>query len=189
MDLKFSWDLFILVFFVIISSYSLIIGKNNTIKVLLGSYVALVAADAIGGLVSHYFMGTQMFVAVAREAQMPGDEEAVIFLKVLVFVLMVILFAVRGAFVVDTHRGNSVASFMLHLVYSVLSAGLIISTILVLISGVSVIGGGGTVSEALTSLTDQSFLVKNMVYYHKVWFAAPALVFLLHSFVGDRLES
>jgi hypothetical protein len=188
MDLQLSWDLFIVVFFVVISAYSLIIGRNNTVKVIIGSYIALVAADAIGEIISHYFLGTQMFVLLTKEAQLGGAEESIIFTKVLVFLFLVILFAVRGAFVVDTYRGNGALSLIFHLIYSILSAGLIISTILILISGVSVIGGGSLVSEALTSLTDKSYLVRNMVYYHKLWFAGPAIVFLLHSFIGERLE-
>jgi len=189
MDLQLSWDLFIVVFFVVISAYSLIIGRNNTVKVIIGSYIALVAADGLGEIISHYLLGTQMFVLLTQEVQLSGAEESIIFFKVLLFLFMVILFAVRGAFVVDTYRGNGALSLIFHLIYSVCSAGLIISTILILISGVSVIGGGGLVSEALTSLTDQSYLVRNMVYYHKIWFVAPAVIFLLHSFMGEKLES
>ena len=48
MDIKLSWDLFIAVFFIIIVAYSFIIGLNGTIKVILGTYIAIVCADAIG---------------------------------------------------------------------------------------------------------------------------------------------
>jgi len=187
MDLQLSWNLFIVVFFVVISSYNLIIGKDNTIKVIVGTYIALIASDAIGEIFSHYFMGTQMFMLLAKEVHISGADDTIIFMKVLLFVMMVILFAVRGAFVVDSYGRGPVGLFF-HLIYSVLSAGLIISTILILISGVSVIGGGAEVSEALRSLTEQSYLVTNMVYYHKFWFAMPAILFLLHSFIGEKVE-
>lgn len=182
MNLQLSWDLFVLVFFIVIASYSLIIGRDNTIKVILGTYVALVCADAVGGLLSHYFGGTVMLLQMAKEASFSGEQQAIIFTKVIVFLLMVILFAVRGAFDVQTSRVRGLVGLMLHLFYAACSAGLIISSVLVFVSGVSILGGGGVVSDALKGLTDNSFLVYNMVYYHNIWFALPAAAFLLNSF-------
>jgi len=186
MNLQLSWDLFIVVFFVVIVAYSLIIGRDNTIKVILGTYVALVCADAIGGLFANYFGGTMMFLQFAREAQMESVDEAVIFSKVIIFLLMVILFAVRGAFAVETSRGSGGAvGLVLHLFYAFCSAGLIISSVLMLISGVSLLGGGGVVSEALANLTKESYLALNLVYYANFFFTVPAVAFLLNSFQGD----
>ncbi len=50
MNIQLTWDLFILVFFVVIVAYSLIIGRGNTLKVILGTYVAALAADAFGNI-------------------------------------------------------------------------------------------------------------------------------------------
>ena len=50
MNIELSWDLFVLVFFVVIMAYSLIIGRDNTLKVILGTYVAALTADAAGNL-------------------------------------------------------------------------------------------------------------------------------------------
>jgi hypothetical protein len=180
MDIKLSWDLFIAVFFIIIVAYSFIIGLNGTIKVILGTYVAIVCADAIGLIFSQYVGGTEMFLQMIKEANFSGEVEAIIFAKVIVFLLMVILFAVKGAFSVGVNSGGAL-KIVLHLIYSVCSAGLIVSSLLVLVSGVSILNGGGVVSEALSSLTDNSILALNVVYYHTLWFAAPAVVFLVHS--------
>ena len=79
MDLQLTWDLFIIVFFVIVVAYSLIIGRDNTIKVILGTYVAIVCADAIGALFAHYFGGTMMFLQFAKEASLESVDDAVIF--------------------------------------------------------------------------------------------------------------
>lgn len=186
MNLQLSWDLFIVVFFVIIVAYSLIIGRDNTIKVILGTYVSLVCADALGGLFAHYFGGTMMFLQFAKEANMESVDEAVIFTKVIIFLVMVILFAVRGAFMVGTARTGGVVGIVIHLFYAVCSAGLIVSSVLVLISGVSLLGGGGVVSEALANLTKESYLVLSLVYYSNFFFAIPAAVFLLNSFQGGE---
>jgi len=186
MNLQLSWDLFVIVFFVVIASYSLIIGRDNTIKVILGTYVALVCADAIGGLLTHYFGGTVMLLQMAKEVNFTGEQQAIIFTKVIVFLLMVILFAVKGAFDVNTSGVRGLVGFFLHLFYAACSAGLIISSVLVFVSGVSILGGGGVVSEALKSLTDDSYLVYLMVYYHNIWFAIPAAAFLLNSLGSEE---
>lgn len=189
MALKLSWDLFVAVFFVVIVSYSLIIGRDNTIKVILGTYVSLLCADAIGGFFAKHFGGTQMFLQVAQEASLAGEEEAIVFAKVLIFLLMVIFFAVKGAFIVGTARSGGIVGLLLHLFYAVCSAGLIISAVLVLVSGVSVLGdGGGTVSGELAPLIKDSLLVNIMVYYHHLWFAIPAVAFLLNSLHGSEVE-
>ena len=187
MDLQLSWDLFIVVFFVIVVAYSLIIGRDNTIKVILGTYVAVVCADAIGGLFAHYMGGTMMFLQFAKEASLESVDEAVIFSKVLIFLLMVILFAVRGAFAVCTSNTRGIVGLVAHLFYAFCSAGLIVSSVLVLVSGVSLLGGGGVVSEALSQLTAESYLALNLVYYSNFFFAIPAIAFLLHGLQGPEV--
>jgi len=185
MDIKLSWDLFIAVFFIIIVAYSLIIGLNGTIKVILGTYVAIVCADAIGLIFSNYFGGSEVFLQMAKDANFSGEFEAIIFTKVIVFLLMVILFAVKGSFIVGVNSGGAL-KLVFHLIYATCSAGLIVSSLLVLVSGVSILNGGGVVSEALSSLTDNSILALNIVYYHTFWFAAPAIIFLVHSLKGQE---
>jgi len=182
MNLQLSWDLFVVVFFVIIASYSLIIGRDNTIKVILGTYVALVCADAIGGLIAQYFGGTVLLLQMSKQAHFTGEQQTIIFAKVIIFLIMLIVFAVKGAFDVQTEKTGGIVGLVIHLFYAVCSAGLIISSILVFVSGVSILGGGGVVSDALKDLSNNSFMVLNMVYYHNVWFALPALAFLLNSF-------
>ena len=186
MDLKLSWDLFIVVFFVIIVAYSLIIGRDNTIKVILGTYVALVCADAIGGLIGQYFGGTVILAQMAHEARFTGVDEAIVFTKVLIFILMVILFAVKGAFDVGTARNSSVVGLVLHLFYSICSAGLILSSVLVLVSGVSILSGGGAVNEALSQISNNSILVSAILHYHNLLFAIPSVAFLVHSLKGGE---
>lgn len=189
MNIHLSWDLFIIVFFVIIVAYSLIIGRDNTLKVILGTYVAALAADAAGNLFATHFTGSETFVKLLKFLQLGTEDEAVIFVKVLVFVTMVILFAVKGAFFVQTSNDRSSSVRMiLSIVYAVMSAGLIISIILVFVSGISFIGGGSpqTTGVALWELYSQSVLVHSIVSNSYVWFSIPALSFLVHSLYSSK---
>lgn len=184
MNINLSWDLFVIVFFVIIMAYSFIIGRNNTLKVILGTYVAALAADACGNLFGKYFSGSEIFMKLLKMATITNEDEAVVFVKVLIFVILVILFAVKGAFEVNTSDDSSpIVRMAMTIMYSVLSAGLIISVILAFVSGVSFIGGGSTetVGSALWPLYNKSQLIRMMVEHSFLWFAAPAIVFLVQS--------
>ena len=184
MDIKLSWDLFVVVFFVIIVAYSLIIGRDNTLKVILGTYVAALAADACGNLFNMYFSGSEFFIKILKFAAVGSEDEAVVFVKVLVFAVLVILFAVRGAFEVQTIDDRSAAIRMiLSVLYALMSACLIISAILVFVSGISFIGGGSpeTTGTALWGIYNKSQLIRLIVNNSYLLFAIPALSFLVHS--------
>lgn len=187
MDVRLSWDLFILVFFVIIVAYSFIIGRDNTLKVILGTYIAALASDATGNLFGKYFGGSEMFVKLLKFAALGTEAEAVIFIKVLVFIALVILFAVKGAFSVDTVDDRSMPiRLALSAIYAVMSAGLIISIILVFVSGVSFIGGNVENGSAMWSLYNQSAFVRSIVANSHFWFSVPALSFLIHSLYTQK---
>lgn len=192
MDVKLSWDLFIAVFFVIIVAYSLIIGRDNTLKVILGSYVAALAADAAGNLFGKYFSGSAMFSKLLSFASLGSENAAVVFMKVIIFVALVILFAVKGSFfVVTTTDRSAPVRFIINTLYAFMSAGLIISVILVFVSGISFIGGGSTqtTGSALFEIYNQSKFVRMIVSNSYFWFSAPALAFLIHSLYTKKEES
>lgn len=187
MNISLSWDLFVIVFFVIILAYSFIIGRDGTLKVILGTYVSMIAADAAGNLFNLYFGGSVMFSKILKFAALGTEKEAVVLVKVVIFVMMVILFAIKGAFSVSTVDDRSAFIRMaLSIFYAVMSAGLIISAVLVFISGVSFIGEGGAAGTAFTDLYNGSILIKSFVSHSYVWFSLPALSFLIHSFYSKK---
>ncbi len=190
MDITLSWDLFVIVFFVVILAYSLIIGRDNTLKVIVGTYVSMIAADAGGTLFAKSLSGSELFMKILKLAAVGSEQEAMVFVKVIIFVTLVILFAVRGAFEVDTSDDRSViVRTILSVVYAILSAGLIISAILVFVSGVSLLGGGGSDQTTVTALWDvynQSQMIRMIVDNSNVWFSLPALAFLIHSFYSHK---
>jgi hypothetical protein len=64
MNITLSWDLFVVVFLVVIIAYSLIIGRDNNLKVILGTYVSMIAADASGALYAQYLSGSALFMKI-----------------------------------------------------------------------------------------------------------------------------
>jgi hypothetical protein len=189
MNITLSWDLFVVVFLVVIIAYSLIIGRDNTLKVILGTYVSMIAADASGALFAQYLSGSALFMKILKLATVGNEQEAIVFVKVIIFVSLVILFAVKGAFEVDTIDDRSAAvRTALSIIYAVMSAGLIISAILVFVSGVALIGGGSseTTTTALWDVYNQSKLIRSIVDHSTLWFSIPALSFLMHSFYTKK---
>lgn len=191
MDIRLSWDLFVMVFFIVIVAYSLIVGRDNTLKVILGTYVAALAADSVGSLFGKYFTGSAFLFKFLKFASLGNEQEAIIFIKVLVFITLVILFAVKGAYYVETLEDHSsFTKLVLSFLYAAMSAGLIISIILVFVSGVSFIGGGSseTTASALWDIYSQSRFVRWIVTNGYVCFSIPALAFLIHSFYTKKHE-
>ncbi len=182
-----SWDLFVIVFFVVIVAYSLIIGRDNTLKVILGTYVAALAADALGNLFGAHLASSEFFIKLLQLLQLGTESESIVFVKVLVFVMMVILFAVKGAFAVETADDRSGAvRIILSSIYAVMSAGLIISVILVFVSGYSFVTGTGGTGAVFAEIYEESVLVNSMIKHSYLWFSIPALSFLIHSLYSKK---
>jgi len=194
MNIQLSWDLFIVVFFTVIIAYSFIIGRDNTLKVILGTYVSAIASDALGNILGNTMTASPVFMKLLKTMMIENGEEATVFIKVMFFVLFVILFAVKGAFYVEVIRDRSAGiRLVLSIIYAVFSAGLIISIILVFVSGVSFVGGSSQAlnlasNPTLNGLVKQSEIIRIMLKYAYVWFFAPALAFLLHSFYSMKKE-
>ncbi|PCI25398.1 hypothetical protein COB57_01580 [Candidatus Peregrinibacteria bacterium] len=181
MSIELSWDLFIIVFFVVIISYSFIIGRVQTSKIILSSYLSLFAADAIG----NYF---EIFLAQASPVinifDVTNPEYSTMIVKMTVFIAGMVLFAVKGAFEVYLPEEKPVIEFSLTLYFGFLSAAIIISGILVYISGGSFLHAGKDMTLFFQeNIYSQSYLVQFMILNKNLWFLVPVLSFLGLSFI------
>lgn len=181
MNIELSWDLFIIVIFALVIAYSFIIGKNRTIKVLIGTYIAILAADGIGNLASTYLFQVDFMQKVATFFDMPLGESATIIIKVVVFIAAIVILAQRGGFSVESNADNHLFfDGALTLFFGFLTATLAVSTILVFVGGSSFAFGAGPVSTSI-ELYRSSTLVKLMVENHNLWFSLPAISLVVAS--------
>ncbi|MDP3975758.1 MAG: hypothetical protein Q8P95_02465 [bacterium] len=182
MNVTLTWDLIITVFFVVIMAYSFIVGRHGTAKIIISSYIAMLAANGIAQLVSLY-VPLQSLVS----AWSTTPEQNVVLLKIFLFILLTLVLVMKGAFLVDTGFEQSIIiRFITTSVYGFLSAGLIISTILVFMSGPS----GGVLASNISpafDVSNASLLVRSLVNYYSFWFAAPAVAFIISSLIA-RVE-
>ena len=186
MEINLSWDLFVIVFFAVIIAYSFIIGRNQTLKVIIASYIAILTADGIGNLVRHYFINQSPETTI----EMVNQEGGMVVIKIFIFVLTIVLVATRGRFTMNMSRpGSSIMNVILNLTYGVLSAGLITSTILIYTSGSSLVQESQTIlNEAVLAMYRDSRMVQTMIDNYNIWFSLPAITFVISSFLGEEVD-
>jgi hypothetical protein len=185
MEVALTWDLVVMLFFVIIMAYSYIVGQNGTIKIILSSYIAMLAANGIGNLVAKYILVSQPLIKIMATT----PQENVVIFKMLIFVTITLLLVLKGSFEVDVNRHqSSSARFIGTSIFGFLSAGLLISTILVFIAGSSIDGVFMKDIQEAINLPYRTLFVGYLVNYYNFWFAAPAIAFVALSALGPTVS-
>ncbi len=190
MDLKLSWDLFVIVFFAIVTAYSFIIGRRDTLKIIIASYVATLTADGIGNIFQKVFAQTTFFTKLAAFIGYSGDTvQLTSILKILLFIAIIVILTIFGNYEVDAPPPqHPVMNMLFHTALAFLSCGLILSTIIVFANGGSLIGGTTAISESFKAVYEQSRFVKGLLDFHDIWFSLPGLVFIILSIVHKKLR-
>jgi len=185
MEINLSWDLFVIVFFTVIIAYTFIIGRNQSIKIIISAYIAILAADGVGNLIERYFLGD---TPVIQTFDFTSGEGSLILVKIIIFMLSIVLITVKGKFQINVSRSDStLMQVILSLTYGVLSAGLITSTILIYASGASLVQESNVImNQAVLDIYQQSKLVRLMINNYNVWFSLPAVAFVFSSFFGKE---
>lgn len=187
MNLHLTWDLFILVFFTVVTAYSFIIGRNQTLKVITSTYIAILCADGLGNLFSRYLASSESFIRFMKLFSVGNAGQATAFFKVLVLIVMVVIIAVRGLFQFEAQDNNPLSIRMaVLLVLGILSAGLMMSAMLIFVSGNSLVSNITPSSTLLADVYAQSRMVKIMVDYANLWFLGPGVGLVLLSFFNKN---
>lgn len=186
--LKLSWDLFVLVVFAVIIAYSFIVGKENTLKVIIGSYIAILTADGLGNLFEQYALSSAQFVELLKFFGFGSEDRTMIFVKIMVFIVAIVIIATKGGFEIRGGAGSRGAiGVIMTLIFGFLSAGLIISTLLIYASGASFVTGNvNIVNNALAAAYKESQFVRMMIDNYNIWFALPAVAFLVSSLFNKK---
>ena len=183
-----SWDLFIIVVFTVIIAYSFIIGKETTLKVIIGTYIAILTADALGNLFQDFFLASQSFTQFLRLLAINTPEKAIMLFKIVIFLLAVVVLSMKGQFTVLRGRQGGIIGFFTSLIFAVLNGGLVVATLLVYASGGTLVGGPFEVSSTIQPIYVSSRLVKLMIDNSALWFSLPAIAFVIWSAFGESEE-
>ncbi len=174
LSLTLSWDLFIIVFFAIVMSYSFIIGKDQSMKVIIASYIAIIATQGIGNVLTR-LVGTSQ--AAFASVGIPFDITLVSLAKIFVFAICIIIFVTRsGIDLSHTKDTGTILSIVYTGLFGFSTAGLIVSTILTYAGGNGILDSGIVTSSVLTPLIQGSTLMQLMVLNQDIWFTLPAFL-------------
>ncbi len=181
--LKLSWDLFVIVIFTVIVAYSIIIGREKTLRVTIATYLAILTADGLGNLFKQYVFSSKQFISIMHTVGIGTEDYTLILIKILVCIAAIVIVTIKGGFSVQSNFLNGGAvGVVMNMIFGFLSAGLLISTFLVYASGASFVSGSVTISnEALNEAYNQSEMIRMMIDNYNFWFSVPSLAFLITS--------
>jgi hypothetical protein len=168
------------VFFTIIIAYSFIIGKQNTIKLVIASYLSLFAADAIGNMANIFVFQSEPLITIFYGINV---SQTLIIMKITLFVVFMVSFAVSGAFDITMKEERPTLEFFMTFYFGTLSAGIIVSTILVFSSGASFLSTGGATITVIEDMYASSYFVRFIALNSNLWFSLPVISFLTLSFI------
>ena len=176
MDILLTWDLFVIVFFGIVMSYSFIIGKHESIKIIVFTYIAIVAGQGLGNMFQQLSSITEPYLlnlGLSVDVKILGST------KLFIFIATIILLASRGGFEVHyTKESSSVANALLTACFGFAKAGLLLSTVLTFIAAAPLLDAGLAQAAALSPIVQGSRLMEIMIVYQNLWFSFPALLLI-----------
>lgn len=184
MHVTLTWDLIVVVFFAIVLAYSFIVGKNESVKIIIASYIAIVAVAAIGSLLDSLLGGSQ---DVTKLLGFGLDANTLSTVKLILFVAVIIFLAIRGGFEMEYAKEiDGPWEIALTAGFGFATAGLLLTALLTYIGAEPLLDPNLASAPLLQPLLQESQLVGYMVQYQAVWFALPAVLLLVVGFVSQN---
>ena len=177
-----TWDLLITILSIVIVAYSVIIGRNSTAKVILSTYVAILCADGLGNVL--YYLGN---TSVSRVGSFffSGPDAAVL-VKVLIMVAIIVAMMLKGSFSVDLGETGGLIDMLSLLFLGVFSAGLIVTSVLIFVSGGAfLLSGGLGATNLAVDIYNSSQLAQFMISNSSFIIALPGMAFMLMSWFTE----
>lgn len=182
-NLQMSWDLFIIVFFAIVVTYTFIIGKRESVKVIISTYIAILAVQGIGNVIQR--VGAE---AGLTQNSLFGLGEGIPLLsitKLILFIVIMILLTIKAGFTVVYARETMIVNIVITVLCGVATAGLLLSTLLTYASGLPLLDASLPNLASLSPIIRQSMLMQLMIFNQDLLFAAPAIVLVGAGFASN----
>ncbi len=176
MEIALSWDLIIIIFFSIVTAYSFIVGKDEAVKIIIASYIAIVAVQAIANILEVVFVQAGTMMGMFGFSL---DAHILAITKLVLFVAMIIIIAIRGGFEMQYAKQiEGVWDTLLTGAFGFTTAGLLLTALLTYIAARPLLDRALSTAPLLLPLLKQSKLVEMMIHYQDLWFCLPALLLL-----------
>lgn len=186
MSITLSWDLFVIVFFAVITTYSLIIGKDESVKIIISTYIAIVAAQGLGNLFERLSGGG---APLLKMIGIDIDISLLSTTKLLLFIMTIVFLAVRGGFEIDYNKeGGGIIDTVLTAVFGFVTAGLMLSTLITYVADVPLLDATIAQNELIMELMKGNPLIAAMIVNQDLWFALPAIILVAIGFMNTEIE-
>ena len=186
MHITLSWDLFIIVFFALVITYSFIIGKKESVKIILSSYIAIVAVQGVGNFTER-ILGFTETKSMLGSVGIPLDTSATSIIKLTLFITIVVFLAVRaGLHVQYAKDGSAIVNVAMTALCGFATAGLLLATLLTFIAGAPLLDMHVTATPGLEAILQQSMLMSLMIQNLDLWFTLPAAVLITAGVLSNQ---
>lgn len=179
-----TWDLLVIVFFAIVVAYSFIVGKDESVKIVIAAYIAAVAVQGIGNILMLLSGSSQPIVNMLGYEL---DVNLVSTVKIILFVALIIFLAIKGGFEMSYAKElEGIWQTVLTGAFGFATAGLLLSTLVTYIAARPILDTQIENAPSLSPLLLQSRLVQVMVDYQDIWFSLPAFLLLAVGILSNR---
>ena len=183
MQLSLSWDLFIVVFFAIVMSYSFIIGKQKSMKIIVAAYISIIAVQGVGNVLQRAMTNSGM---TFQSMGIPVDVTMIALAKIFLFALCVIIFVLRSGIDVSYDKdAGSVLSLVYTGLFGFSTAGLVVSTILTYAAGSGILDATFAAHGTIAPLGAGSTLMQLMILNQDLWYTLPAFLIVALGFLHN----
>jgi hypothetical protein len=184
MEVALTWDLLVIVFFAVIVAYSFIVGKDESVKIIIASYISIISVQAIGNLLMLLNGEGQSIMDMLGFGL---DMDIISTIKLILFVAMIIFLSIKGGF--EMEYAKDVGGMWDPLItgaFGFATSGLLLSALLTYIAAKPLLDETLAYAPLLQPILSGSTLMQIMVDYQNVWFCLPALLLLTIGFMSNR---
>lgn len=175
-NLTLSWDLFIIVFFAIVVTYTFIIGKRESMKVIIATYIAIVAVQGIGNVIQR--VAAEAGLSAQSLLGLSPGVPVLSVTKLILFIILMILLTIRAGFTVTYAKEGMLLNIAITALCGIATAGLLLSTLLTYVSNLPLLDTTMPNLAALSPIIQQSWLMQLMILNQDLWFSFPAIVLI-----------
>ena len=184
MNLTLSWDLFIIVFFALVVTYTFIIGKKESVKVIVATYISIVTVQGMGNLLQRVTAeaGFSLEGLFGFTAGIP----LIAIFKLVAFIIIMVLITIRAGLSVTYTKETLLLNIAFTLLCGLATAGLLLSTLLTYVSNLPILDLSMPTLSSLSPIIQQSPLMQFMILNQDLWFAFPAAVLIGAGLASNR---
>jgi hypothetical protein len=187
MDLTLTWDLFISFFFAVVTAYSFIIGKHQTLTILVAVYIAILATQGLGNIIMRFTDSSEPVYRIFSVLGVQLNVSTLSIGRLVVFMLAIVAIALKGGFSVEYGKSHSsLIALIATGLFGFATAGLIVISLLTFVAGAPLLDPTLGAKEILVPLMESSRLAQIMILNQDLWFCLPALLLVGFGLVGEE---